>query len=70
MGGGGEKLTGDWRKLRNEELHDLFSSPNIIGVTELKEDALRGTCVTHAGGCGVLVDKPKLGITGNRSRYR
>jgi hypothetical protein len=24
------KVTGDWRKLHNEELHNLYSSPNII----------------------------------------
>jgi hypothetical protein len=24
------ELTGDWRKLHNEELHSLYSSPNII----------------------------------------
>jgi hypothetical protein len=23
---------GDWRKLRNEELHNLYTSPNIIRV--------------------------------------
>jgi hypothetical protein len=23
-------VTGDWRKLHNEELHNLYSSPNII----------------------------------------
>jgi hypothetical protein len=25
-----DEVTGDWRKLRNEELHNLYSSPNII----------------------------------------
>jgi hypothetical protein len=24
------KLTGDWRKLHKEELHNFYSSPNII----------------------------------------
>jgi hypothetical protein len=24
--------TGEWRKLRNEELNDLYSSPNIVRV--------------------------------------
>jgi hypothetical protein len=28
----GEELTGDWRKLHNEGLHDLYSTPNVIRV--------------------------------------
>jgi hypothetical protein len=27
-------VTGDWRKLHNEELHNLYSSPNIIRMIE------------------------------------
>jgi hypothetical protein len=27
-----DKVTGEWRKLHNEELHDLYSSPNIVRV--------------------------------------
>jgi hypothetical protein len=25
-------VTGGWRKLHNEELHNLYSSPSIIGI--------------------------------------
>ena len=27
-----EEVMGDWQRLHNEELHDLYSSPNIIQV--------------------------------------
>jgi hypothetical protein len=28
-----DEVKGDWRKLHNEELHNLYSSPNIIRMT-------------------------------------
>jgi hypothetical protein len=27
-----DEVTGDWRKLHNEELHNLYSSPSVIKV--------------------------------------
>jgi len=27
-----DEVTGEWRRLRNEELNDLYSSPNIVRV--------------------------------------
>ena len=27
-----EEVTGDWRRLHNEELNDLYTSPNIVRV--------------------------------------
>jgi hypothetical protein len=42
------KVTGDWRKLHNEELHNLYSSPNIIRMI-VKEDEMGRACSTNGG---------------------
>jgi hypothetical protein len=31
-----EEVTGGWRRLHNEELHNLYTSPNIIRVIWLR----------------------------------
>jgi hypothetical protein len=32
-----EEVAGVWRKIHNEELHTLYSSPNIIRVNKIKK---------------------------------
>jgi hypothetical protein len=39
-----------WRKLRNDELHSLYFSLDIVRVIKIKEDEVGGTCGTHGGG--------------------
>jgi hypothetical protein len=43
------EVTGEWRKLHNEELHILYSSPNIKS-NQIKENEVGGTCGTHGRG--------------------
>jgi hypothetical protein len=55
-------VTGEWRKLYNEELNDLYCSPSIVRVIQLRK--LRWT--GHVARMGerrviyrVLVEKPR-----------
>jgi hypothetical protein len=40
-------VTGGWRKLHNEELHNLYSSPIIIRMNQVKEDEMGRACSTN-----------------------
>jgi len=37
-----DEVTGEWRRLHNEELKDLYSSPNIVRVIKLRRKKWAG----------------------------
>jgi hypothetical protein len=64
---------GRWRKLHNEELHNLYSSPSIIRIIKLKKMRLAG----HVARMGekrnvyrLLVGKPERKRSLGRPRCR
>jgi hypothetical protein len=44
-----DEVTGGWRKLHNEKLHDLYSSPGIVKVIKARRMRWAGH-VAHKGG--------------------
>jgi hypothetical protein len=58
-----DEVTGGWRKLHNEELRNLYSSPNIIGMIKSRRVRWAG----HVARMGetrnayrILVAKPEV----------
>ena len=57
-----DEVTGEWRKLHNEEFSDLYSLPNIVRVVKLIRIRLAGHVVCMGEGRSVhrvLVEKPE-----------
>jgi len=68
-----DEVTGEWRKLHNKELNDLYSSPNIFQVIKSK----RMRWVGHVARIGerigvyrVLFGKPEGKRSFGRPRHR
>jgi len=57
-----DEVTGEWRKLHNEELNDLYSSPNIVRVMKLRRMRWAGQVARmgeERGVYRVFVGKPE-----------
>jgi hypothetical protein len=62
------EITGGWRKLHSEELHNLYSSPSIIRM--IKSRVIRWA--EHVAHANVLLGKPegKRLLGGHKSSWK
>jgi hypothetical protein len=61
---------GSWRKLHNDELHDLYSSPNIVRVIKSRRLRWAGHVARMAEGRSLLVGRPECKRPLGRPRRR
>jgi hypothetical protein len=57
-----DEVTGEWKRLNNEELHDLYFSPNILQVIKSRRIRWAGHVAyigENRGVYRVLVGKPE-----------
>jgi hypothetical protein len=68
-----EEVTGGWRKLHNEELHDLYSSPSIIKIIKSRRMRWAGHVARKGekrNSYRLLVGKPEGKRPLGRPRHR
>jgi len=68
-----DEVTGEWRKLHNDELSDLYSLPNIVQVVKSRRMKWAGHVAFMGKGRGVyrvLVGKPEGKRSLGRPRRR
>jgi hypothetical protein len=68
-----DEVTGEWRKLHNDELNDLYSLPNIVWVVKLRRMIWAGHVARMGEERGVhrvSVEKPEGKRPAGRPRRR
>jgi hypothetical protein len=68
-----DEVTGGWRKLHNEKLHGLYSSPSIVRVIKARMMRLAGHVARMGevrGAYKILVGRPEGRIPLGRHRRR
>ena len=50
FGAKSDKVIGEWRKLHNEELSDLYSGTEYCAGGKIEKISMGGACSTYGGG--------------------